>query len=110
MKPDFYEVNLCDTFLLLSSGGLHDYIRKERIREIVLANGENVEKSWMDLIEEALVAGSADNITVVLAHGMFVSWCPQTLRKNRVSIQWASVLWSRCFSVAASEILRVTAR
>ena len=45
IKPDFYEVNLRDTFLLLSSDGLHDYIRKERIREIVLANGEDVEKS-----------------------------------------------------------------
>jgi len=31
-------------FLLLSSDGLHDYIRKEKIREIVLANGEDVEK------------------------------------------------------------------
>jgi len=62
-------VNLRDTFLLLSSDGLHDYIRKERIREIVLANGENVEKSCKDLVEEALSAGSADNITVVLAHG-----------------------------------------
>jgi len=69
IKPDFYEVNLRDTFLLLSSDGLHDYIRKERIREIVLANGEDVEKSCKELVEEALSSGSGDNITVVLAHG-----------------------------------------
>jgi len=69
IKPDFYEMNLRDTFLLLSSDGLHDYIRKERIREIVLANGEDMEKSCKDLVEEALSSGSADNITVVLAHG-----------------------------------------
>ena len=45
------------------------YIRKERIREIVLVNGEDMERSCKDLVEEALSSGSADNITVVLAHG-----------------------------------------
>jgi protein phosphatase len=69
IEPDFYEVNLQDTFLLLSSDGLHDFVTKERIREIVLANGENVERSVRDLVKKALSAGSDDNITVVLAHG-----------------------------------------
>jgi len=69
VKPDFYEVNLRDTFLLLSSDGMHDYVRKERICEIVRANGENIEKSCRDLAAEALSAGSEDNITVVLAYG-----------------------------------------
>jgi protein phosphatase len=70
IKPDFYETNLLDTFLLLSSDGLHDYLKKERIREIVLANGENGEKLCRELVERALRAGSEDNITVVLVHGM----------------------------------------
>jgi len=70
VKPDFYDVNLRDTFLLLTSDGLHDYIRKERIREIVFANGNDVTKSCRDLVKEALAAGSDDNITIVLAYGM----------------------------------------
>ncbi|MDD4137577.1 MAG: protein phosphatase 2C domain-containing protein [Methanoregula sp.] len=70
VKPDFYDVNLRDTFLLLTSDGLHDYIRKERIREIVFANGNDVTKSCRELVKEALAAGSDDNITIVLAYGM----------------------------------------
>jgi protein phosphatase len=70
IKPDFYELDLHDTFLLLSSDGLHDFVTKERIVEIVLANGENVEKSCRDLVRAALAAGSDDNISVVLAHGV----------------------------------------
>lgn len=70
VKPDFYDVNLRDTFLLLTSDGLHDYIRKERIREIVFANGKDVTKSCRELVKEALAAGSDDNITIVLAYGM----------------------------------------
>ncbi|MGB9175572.1 MAG: protein phosphatase 2C domain-containing protein [Methanoregula sp.] len=69
VRPDFYEVNVHDTFLLLSSDGFHDFVTKEKIREIVLKNGENVEKSVRELVEEALSAGSDDNITVVLARG-----------------------------------------
>jgi PPM family protein phosphatase len=69
IEPDFYEVNLLDTFLLLSSDGLHDFLPKERIRKIILANGKNVKRSVRDLVQEALSAGSDDNITVVLAYG-----------------------------------------
>jgi len=69
LKPDFYEVNLHNTFLLLSSDGLHDFVTMERIREIIMANGEDVERSVRELVKEALSLGSDDNITVVLAHG-----------------------------------------
>jgi PPM family protein phosphatase len=69
VKPDFYELDLHDTFLLLSSDGLHDFVKRERIREIVLANGEDVGKSCNDLVQAALSAGSDDNISVVLIHG-----------------------------------------
>lgn len=70
MRPDFYEVNIKDTFLLLSSDGLHDYVKKERIQEVVLLNGDNLQKSCDELIQEALIGGSTDNITIVLVHGM----------------------------------------
>lgn len=69
IKPDFYEANLRDTYLLLSSDGLHDFIRKETIREVVVSNGDELQKSCEDLVTMALEAGSDDNITVILFHG-----------------------------------------
>jgi len=69
VKPDFYEANLNDTFLLLSTDGLHDFVRKEKIWDIVLSNGNNLKKAVSELVKEALSAGSDDNITLVLLHG-----------------------------------------
>ena len=66
---DFVTVNLRDLFLLISSGGLHDFVRKERIADIVIQNGENVETSCEHLLQEALSAGSEQTITLVLVHG-----------------------------------------
>jgi serine/threonine protein phosphatase PrpC len=68
-KADFAMVTIADRFLLLSTGGLHDYVKKERIAEIVLQNGENVEASCQYLLQEALSAGSERTITLVLVHG-----------------------------------------
>jgi serine/threonine protein phosphatase PrpC len=68
-KSDFVTVNIRNLFLLLSSGGLHDFVRKERIAEIVIQNGENVETSCEHLMQEALSAGSERTITIVLVHG-----------------------------------------
>jgi serine/threonine protein phosphatase PrpC len=68
-KSDFVTVNITDRFLLFSSGGLHDYVKKDRIAEIVLQNGENVETSCEFLLQEALSAGSERTITIVLVHG-----------------------------------------
>jgi serine/threonine protein phosphatase PrpC len=68
-RSDFLTVNIRDLFLLLSSGGLHDFVRKERIAEIVFQNGENVETSCEHLMQEALSAGSERTITIVLVHG-----------------------------------------
>ncbi len=68
-KADFAMVTIADRFLLLSSGGLHDYVKKERIAEIVLQNWENVESSCQYLLQEALSAGSERTITIVLVHG-----------------------------------------
>jgi PPM family protein phosphatase len=66
---DFISIDISNRFLLLSSGGLHDYVKKERIMEIVARNGENVETSCEQLREEALISGSERTITVVLVHG-----------------------------------------
>jgi len=68
-KNDIVTLNLAGKFLLMSSGGLHDVVKKERIAEIVLENGENVDASCEFLLEEALSAGSEQTITLVLVHG-----------------------------------------
>ncbi len=65
--PDFYEFDIQGKYLLLSSDGLHDFVHKERIREIVLEHGSNPGGAVRSLIDEALRCGSDDNITVVLA-------------------------------------------
>ncbi len=69
IQPDFYEINLRNTYLLLSSDGLHDFVGTEKIQEVVLANGGKLKKSCKALVEIALEAGSDDNITVLLVHG-----------------------------------------
>jgi serine/threonine protein phosphatase PrpC len=68
-KTDLVTVNLVNRFLLFSSGGLYEYVKKDRIAEIVRRNGENVEASAEFLVEEALSAGSDRTITLVLVHG-----------------------------------------
>lgn len=69
IKPDFYSASLHNTYLLLTTDGLHDYVRIGRIREIVFSNKENLKKSCEGLTESALENDSDDNITVVLVHG-----------------------------------------
>jgi serine/threonine protein phosphatase PrpC len=69
IKPDFYEADLRNAFLLLSSDGLHDFVRKETIREVVIVNRDKLQKSCEDLVTMALEADSDDNVTVVLVHG-----------------------------------------
>jgi serine/threonine protein phosphatase PrpC len=69
IKPDFYELNLRDTFLLLSTDGLHDFVEREKIQEVVVLNGDDLQTSCEDLVAMALEAGSDDNITMVLVHG-----------------------------------------
>jgi len=68
-NSDFIATTIRERFLLLSSGGLHDFVHKERIAEIVLSNGENVETSCENLLQEAQSAGSEKTITIVLVHG-----------------------------------------
>jgi serine/threonine protein phosphatase PrpC len=68
VAPDFYEFDLHDTLLLLSSDGLHDFVRRERIQEMVLEQGKDPKKTCAALIREALEDSSDDNITVLLVH------------------------------------------
>lgn len=68
IKPDFYEANLRNAFLLLSSDGLHDFVGKETIRGVVVLNRDELQKSCEDLVKMALEADSDDNITMVLVH------------------------------------------
>ncbi|MCK9592372.1 MAG: protein phosphatase 2C domain-containing protein [Methanoregula sp.] len=65
IEPAFYESNLNDGLLILSSDGFHDFVRKERIMEIV-ADGETPKEVCEKLIEEAYKAESDDNVTVVV--------------------------------------------
>lgn len=65
---DFITVNIKDLFLLISSEGLHNFVMRKWIAEIVLDNGENVETSCQQLVREAQQAGSERTITIVL-HG-----------------------------------------
>jgi len=69
IKPDLYEGDLAGSYLLLTSDGLHDYVKVGWICEIVLRNGRDLDSSCGELIEAALKNDSDDNITVVLAYG-----------------------------------------
>jgi len=66
--PDFYQVDMKGKYLLLSSDGLHGFVRKERIREIVILEQPSLSEKVNSLIDEALQCGSDDNITVILAN------------------------------------------
>jgi serine/threonine protein phosphatase PrpC len=68
-NTDFVTVDLQGLSLVLSSGGLHDVVPRDRIAEIVRDHGENVETACQQLVQEAQRAGSERTITVVLVHG-----------------------------------------
>jgi serine/threonine protein phosphatase PrpC len=66
---EFSRMNLLNSFIILSSGGLHDFIKKENIRAIIERNGENVETSCEELKDAAMLAGSDRTITMAIIHG-----------------------------------------
>jgi serine/threonine protein phosphatase PrpC len=66
---EFSRVNLRNSFIILSSWGFHDYVKKEVIQEVVLRNGENVDVSCEELKNKAMLAGSDRTITLVIIHG-----------------------------------------
>ncbi len=65
----FSRVNLRDSFIVLSSGGLYDYVKREDIRSIVEKNAGNVETSCEELKDRALLAGSDKTITLIIIRG-----------------------------------------
>ena len=69
-NSDFHEIDLEETFLLLTSEGLTDFVRTDEIGKIVRANGGNLEASCEELVQAALSAGSDDTITLVLVQGI----------------------------------------
>jgi serine/threonine protein phosphatase PrpC len=68
IEPAFYETIFSDGWLILSSDGFHDFVRKGKILEIVAAGGTPVEVCGK-LIEEAYIGGSDDNVTVLVVRG-----------------------------------------
>jgi len=69
IQPDFYEADIRDVILLLSTDGLHDSVDKDTIGEIVRRHGDNLSAACDALIEKALECGSEDNVTVVIVRG-----------------------------------------
>jgi protein phosphatase len=63
--PDIYERDAKGKVLILSSDGMHDFVRPERIREIALRH-DPAEAAEL-LIREAVSGGSTDNITVIVS-------------------------------------------
>ena len=66
IRPDFYEADIRDVILLLSTDGLHDCVDKETIGEIVRSHEDDLSATCHALIEKALESGSEDNVTVVI--------------------------------------------
>jgi serine/threonine protein phosphatase PrpC len=63
-EMDLYECSCTGKTLLLSSDGLHDTLRTERIRSIALSDTPRTAARC--LLKEALRAGSSDNITIMI--------------------------------------------
>jgi len=68
-SADFNRVNLMDSFIVMSSDGFYDFVKREEIRPIVERNGEAVESTCEELKDKALLAGSGQTITVIVIHG-----------------------------------------
>ncbi|MDD1703545.1 MAG: protein phosphatase 2C domain-containing protein [Methanoregula sp.] len=66
IRPDFYEADLREGVLLLSTDGLHDSVEKELIAEIVRDHAGDLSLACDLLIEKARECGSEDNVTVVV--------------------------------------------
>ena len=63
--PDIYERDVKGKVLILSSDGMHDFVRPERIRDIALHH-EPAQAAEL-LVREAIDGGSTDNITVIIS-------------------------------------------
>jgi serine/threonine protein phosphatase PrpC len=66
IRPDFYEADIKNIILLLSTDGLHDNLDKEIIGEIVSSHQDDLATAVDLLIDRALECGSEDNVTAVV--------------------------------------------
>ena len=69
IRPDFYQADIKNIILLLSTDGLHDNLDKKIIGEIVSGHQDDLATACDLLIETALECGSEDNVTVVVVKG-----------------------------------------
>jgi protein phosphatase len=63
--PDVYERDVKGKVLILSTDGMHDFVRPERIRDIALHH-EPAQAAGL-LVREAIAGGSTDNITLIIS-------------------------------------------
>ena len=63
--PDIYERDVRGKVMILSTDGMHDFVRPERIREIALHH-EPAQAAEI-LVREAVAGGSTDNITLIVS-------------------------------------------
>jgi PPM family protein phosphatase len=63
--PDIYERDVKGKVLILSSDGMHDFVRPERIRQIALHH-EPAQAAGL-LVRDAVAGGSTDNITLIVS-------------------------------------------
>ncbi len=66
VSPDFYDIDLGDSTLLLCSDGLTDALGDSEIAGIV-TGASSIEESCAQLVAAANAAGGRDNVTVILA-------------------------------------------
>lgn len=66
VEPDFYEIALeSEEYLLISSDGLHDYVRNGEILKL-LSKKKDMEIKCSALIIMAMKMGTQDNVSVIL--------------------------------------------
>jgi serine/threonine protein phosphatase PrpC len=68
-ESDITATSLRDSILLLNSDGLHDFVKKEKILEIVARYRDNLEAACEALVQQALADESDHTISVILIQG-----------------------------------------
>jgi PPM family protein phosphatase len=62
--PDITEMDVRGRVLILTSDGIHDYIRPDRFRELALTPGNR--EAALALLDAAISGGSSDNLSVIV--------------------------------------------
>ncbi|MCX6690516.1 MAG: hypothetical protein NTW33_00345, partial [Methanoregula sp.] len=83
IKPDFYEADIRDIVLLLSTDGLHDSVDTETIGEIVQGHEGDLSAVCDLLIDKALECGSEDNVTVEVRMEKYMNFLLNPMRFSK---------------------------